>query len=151
LGLVTTIIGGEVCVATRLHVNSHRAETQQSAFIVESGHIVGKLLYSSTAMEIGFEDRALAHLQLVIGVKLRRGENLFFSWKNKINVGSGRSSIWIEPSIPLYFKFSGSQHPVINRAWVELLTESAYSSAGLIYHAEPGTEPTPHSLPQNRV
>ena len=99
---------------------------------------MGKLLYSNAGIEIGFEDRALAHLQLVIGAKLRRGEKFFFSWQDNVSVGSGRSSIWIDSSIPLYFKFSGSKPVSINREWLEMLTASSNTAAGLVFMAEPG-------------
>jgi hypothetical protein len=112
---------------------------------------VGKLLYSSTAMEIGFDDRALAHLQLVIGSKLRRGEKFFFSWQDNISVGSGRSSIWIEPSIPLYFKFSGTKAVTINRAWIDAMVATSNSSAGLIFLPEPGADGGATPLPLSRV
>ncbi|MCU1542258.1 MAG: ATP-dependent ligase [Microbacteriaceae bacterium] len=112
---------------------------------------MGKLLYSSAAMEIGFDDRALAHLQLVIGAKLRRGEKFFFSWQDNIAVGSGRSSIWLEPSIPLYFKFSGSKQVAINREWIEALSASANSSTGLTFLPEPGATQNPTPLPHSRV
>jgi hypothetical protein len=112
---------------------------------------MGKLLYSSTAMEIGFEDRALAHLQIVISAKIRRGEKFFFSWQDNISVGSGRSSIWIEPSIPLYFKYSGSRPVAINRAWVDALIATANSSTGLAFLAEPGAGAGVTPLPLGRV
>jgi hypothetical protein len=102
-------------------------------------------------MEIGFEDRALAHLQLVIASKLRRGEKFFFSWQDNISVGSGRSSVWIEQSIPLYFKFSGSRPVAINRAWVESLMATADSSSGLQFVPEPGNDSRATPLPQSRV
>jgi hypothetical protein len=112
---------------------------------------MGKLLYSSSAMEIGFDDRALAHIQLVMSAKLRRGEKFFFSWKDNVSVGSGRSSIWIEPSIPLYFKFSGSRAVEINRAWLDVLIATANSSSGLTFLPEPGAATGSTSLPQSRV
>jgi hypothetical protein len=112
---------------------------------------MGKLLYSSTAMEIGFEDRALAHLHVVIAAKLRRGEKFFFSWTDNLSVGIDRSSIWLEPSIPLYFKFSGSKPVSINRDWVVALTATANSSSGLAFLPEPGVPATTTPLPQSRV
>jgi hypothetical protein len=112
---------------------------------------MGKLLYSSNAMEIGFEDRALAHLQIVIGAKLRRGEKFFFTWQDNISVGSGRSSIWIEPSIPLYFKFSGTKPVAVNRAWIDALTATANSTTGLAFLPEPGAEGGATPLPLSRV
>jgi len=53
-------------------------------------HIIGKLIYSGT--EVEFEDRALVHLQIVIGSKLRRGESFFPSWNDSATVGAGRTA-----------------------------------------------------------
>jgi hypothetical protein len=99
---------------------------------------VGKLLYGSAEIEIDFDDRALTHVQLVIASKLRRGESFFFSWKDDVTVGSGRSSIWMDRAIPLYFKYSGGTHPAINREWLDILTASANSGQGLVFVPEPG-------------
>lgn len=102
---------------------------------------MGKILYGDAGMEIVFDDRAMAHLQLVIGAKLRRGESFFLSWKDDPSVGDGRSSIWLSAAIPLYFRYSGSKPVVINREWLETLTLSANSTAGLQFTPEPGTKP----------
>jgi hypothetical protein len=99
---------------------------------------MGKLIYGDAEIEIEFDDRALTHVQHVLGSKLRRGESFFFSWKDDVAVGDGRSSIWIDRAIPLYFKYSGSKVPEINREWLELLTSSANSGQGFIFIQEPG-------------
>lgn len=112
---------------------------------------VGKLLYSSAAIEIGFDDRALAHIHIVISAKLRRGEKFFFSWQDNSSVGSGRSSIWLEQSIPLYFKFSGTRPVEINRAWVDALIATANSTTGLTFLPEPGAATGSTELPKSRV
>ena len=98
---------------------------------------MGKLLYGDSLVEIQFDDRALAHLQIVIGAKLRRRESFFLSWRDDPSVGDGRSSIWIDAAIPLYFKYFGGRLPEINREWLELLTQSAHSSHGLQLMDEP--------------
>jgi len=103
---------------------------------------MGKILYGDSGIEVVFDDRAMAHLQLVIGAKLRRGESFFFSWKDDPSVGDGRSSVWLSSAIPLYFRYSGSKPVAINREWLELLTQSANSAAGLQFTAEPNA-PTP--------
>lgn len=92
---------------------------------------LGKLLYGMSGIEIGFDDRVLAHLQVVIGAKLRRGENFYFSWKDDPNVGDGRSTIWLSESVPLYFKYSGGKMPSLNREWIEALIVSSNSGQGL--------------------
>jgi hypothetical protein len=91
---------------------------------------VGKILYGDSGVEIVFDDRDMAHLQLVIGAKLRRRESFFFSWKDD-------PSIWIDAAIPLYFKYYGSKQPTINREWLELLTLSANSAQGMQFMDEP--------------
>lgn len=107
---------------------------------------MGKILYGDSGIEVIFDDRAMAHLQLVIGAKLRRGESFFFSWKDDVSVGDGRSSIWLSSSIPLYFRYNGSKPVTINREWLEILTMSANSTVGLQFSAEPnGTTNAPKS------
>ena len=105
---------------------------------------MGKLTYDST-MSVEFDDRTLAHLQLAIGAKLRRNEAFFFAWKDDPAAGDGRTSIWLHPTIPISFKFYGSRPPAINRAWVEVLMQSANSTQGLQVLPEPesGAEPEP--------
>ncbi|MFB2582767.1 ATP-dependent DNA ligase [Herbiconiux sp. P15] len=97
---------------------------------------MGKLTYDST-MTVDFEDRTLAHLQLVIGAKLRRSEAFFFAWKDDNASGDGRTSIWLHPTIPITFKFYGGRSPSINRAWVDALMQSANSAQGLMLLPEP--------------
>lgn len=97
---------------------------------------MGSLIYDSTIIE--FDDRLLLHLQIVIVNKLRRRESFAMSWRDSPEIGDGRSTIWLDPSIPLYFKFAGSRTPTIDRDWIELLAESAASSSGLLVTDEDG-------------
>nr|WP_307821513.1 ATP-dependent DNA ligase [Subtercola lobariae] len=68
--------------------------------------------------------------------KLRRSESFAMSWAVSAEFGSGRSSIWLHPSIPIHFRFNGSRVPAINPAWLAELTTSANSSTGLIVTPE---------------
>jgi hypothetical protein len=104
-------------------------------------------VYGSVTVQ--FDDRTLSHLQIAIVNKLRRGESFTMSWRDSTAVGDGRSAIWIDPSIPLYFKFDGSRVPEIDRAWLARLSASADSSLGLIVTDEEGT-PVP-ALPDTAV
>ncbi|RWZ64271.1 ATP-dependent DNA ligase [Labedella populi] len=106
---------------------------------------MGKLVYGDSDIDIDIDDRSLAHLQIVIGNKLRRGESFFFSWKDDPAVGDGRSAIWLDRAIPLYFKFTGSRAPAINREWIDALNASANSGTGLIFTDEPGQAHGPAS------
>jgi len=97
---------------------------------------MGSLTYGGTAVE--FDDRLLSHLQIVVVNKLRRHEGFVLSWRDCPEMGEGRSAIWLDPSIPLYFKFDGSRLPEIDRDWLHRLAESADSSTGLVVMDESG-------------
>ncbi|TAL43470.1 MAG: ATP-dependent DNA ligase [Salinibacterium sp.] len=98
---------------------------------------MGSLIYGTQPVEFKFEDRVLAHLQVVISAKLRRGESFFLSWFEEPAVGSGRNAIWVNASIPLVFCFSGSRVPTLNKAWLEEMAIAAGSNQGLILLEEP--------------
>ena len=100
---------------------------------------MGSLVYQSMVFE--FEDRLLAHLQIVIVNKLRRAEPFVMSWQVLAEAGSGRGALWFDPSIPLYFEFTGSRPITINREWLARLANSVDSSRGLIVVGEDGTPP----------
>ena len=97
---------------------------------------MGTLTYDVVS-KVVFEDRALAHLQIVIASKLRRGESFNFSWSRTVAEGSGRTTVWLHPAIPLVYEYSGNRPAAINRKWLELLMESANSAAGLQLVPEP--------------
>jgi hypothetical protein len=91
---------------------------------------VGYLRYDGQRFD--FEDRLLAHLQVVINLKLRRSESFFLSWTPKALSGEGRHAIWIAGGVPIHFAYSGSRVPSINREWVQTLALAANSSSGLV-------------------
>jgi hypothetical protein len=95
---------------------------------------VGKLHYGNQSFEM--DDRMLAHLQLIVGVKLRRGENFFMAWKAPALSGQGRRAIWVDNGIPIYFEYSGGREPKLNFAWAEKLADAASKGGGLMIMAE---------------
>lgn len=97
---------------------------------------MGKLTYDST-MVVNFDDRVLAHLQVVIGAKLRRGESFQMSWATDQSEGSGRNAIWMDPAIPLGFKYDSARALVLNRIWIEALMAAAHSAGCLRVVPEP--------------
>ena len=99
--------------------------------------VVGKLIYGAPTWSAEFEDRELAHLRVVMIAKLRRAESFAFSWGYEAAYGSGRSSMWLHPAIPLQFQFYGGREPVLNRDWIEALMLTANSPGGLELLPEP--------------
>jgi hypothetical protein len=106
---------------------------------------VGKLTYDST-MTVDFDDRVLTHLQAVISAKLRRGESFQFTWKDDPSIGGGRTTIWLNPSLPLSFRFAESKASSLNPAWIDALMRTANSTSGLQVVPEPANEPATHEV-----
>lgn len=92
---------------------------------------MGQLIYGSNGTVVEIEDRALAHLKVVMITKLRRSEGFAFSWDEELKNGSGRSTIWIHPAVSVQFKFYGTRQPAMNKVWLEELMSSANSGGGL--------------------
>jgi hypothetical protein len=112
---------------------------------------MGKFLYGSN-VSVEFEDRVLAHLQVVISAKLRRGESLLFSWRDSADSGDGRTTTWLHPLSDLTFKYYGHRKPNINGEWVEALMLEANKPGGLQLVEEPivdGGVPEGHHNPIN--
>jgi hypothetical protein len=82
------------------------------------------------------DDRLLAHLQLVIALKLRRHEGFFLSWSVGTAHGGGRNSVWIDNGVPIRVEYDGSRPPAINRDWAESLALAANTNHGLIVTPE---------------
>jgi hypothetical protein len=97
---------------------------------------MGKFIYDST-IKVDFDDRLLAHLQLVIGAKLRRGESFHFTWKDDASIGDGRTMVWVHPRVSLAYKFYGGRQPQVNRAWIEAMMYTANAPTGLYAVPEP--------------
>ena len=97
---------------------------------------MGTLTYDSKLTGT-FDDRVLAHLQVVIWAKLRRGEQFSFTWTEPARNGFGRTSIWLSPNVSLAFEYFGSKSPLLNRNWIDALSKSANSPGGLLLVPEP--------------
>jgi hypothetical protein len=115
---------------------------------------MGTLIYGNAGFSVDFDDRTLVHLQLVIGPKLRRQESFFFTWSNGVESGHGRTSLWMDRSVPMIFQCVDDTRYDINREWLELLSIAANSAQGLQLVAEPeivgeapGLHPPLHTTP----
>lgn len=94
---------------------------------------MGQLLYGSPPERFDFDDRTLAHVEIVIIAKLRRQESFTLAM---VTDGGARTSIWLHPSSVLQFTYDVAAHE-INRAWLEELVDSANTPAGLRITPEP--------------
>lgn len=89
------------------------------------------IYYGGAAEPISVEDRALAHLKVVIATKLRRNESFTLSWRHPEGDRPGRSTIWLHPSIPLRFVFDEPEQPTLSAEWITAMANSANSSGGI--------------------
>jgi len=92
---------------------------------------VGVMFYGNIGEPIKIEDRALAHLTVIIATKLRRHESFTLSWQHTADDPEGRSTIWLHAAIPMRFVFDAPETPELNREWIEKLAASANSSGGI--------------------
>ncbi len=97
---------------------------------------MGTIYYGGSATPINIDDRALAHLKVVIATKLRRSESFTVTWRHPDDQPRGRSTIWLHPSIPLRFVFDDPEPTELSREWIEELANSANSSGGITLIAE---------------
>lgn len=103
---------------------------------------MGILHYGTWDFEI--PDRTLTHLQIVVALKLRRGESFFLAWVTETDrTGSSRNVIWIDNGIPIYCEYDVGPIPLINRDWVETLSTSAATNYGLQVSEEGEVSPLP--------
>ena len=106
-------------------------------------------LYYGGSEPIQIEDRALAHLKVVVATKLRRNESFTLTWRHTDGQAEGRSTVWLHPSIPLRFVFEQADAPDLSRRWIEALAHSANSSGGVLLVdelLEPAETPAAESL-----
>lgn len=114
-------------------VRSPRAPRVAGAMVRPLAHIFRDMgsLYYGASEPIHIDDRALAHLKVVVATKLRRNESFTLTWKHPDGDPEGRSTVWLHPSIPLRFVFDESEAPELSRRWIEDLAHSANSSGGI--------------------
>jgi hypothetical protein len=104
---------------------------------------MGTLKYDGVAVE--FDDRLLAHLELVMVQKMRRQESFLMSWNDAEEMGGGRTSIWIHHAVKVTFHFTEAGNRSIDRPWLEKLMASANSPTGLFVTDVEGSAAHPAS------
>lgn len=92
---------------------------------------MGYLFYGNATEPIEIPDRLLAHLKVVVATKLRRSESFTLSWRHTDDMPGGRSTIWLQPSIPLRFVFHSSESETLDSDLLVRLAQASNSSQGL--------------------
>ncbi|HEY9306833.1 MAG TPA: hypothetical protein VIP82_03420 [Microbacterium sp.] len=116
---------------------------------------MAELIYGAEGDPVHMPEHLLAHVKLVVATKLRRNESFMLTWRHPD--GSGRSSVWLEPSIPLRFVFETIEEPAIDHALLANLAAAASSNGGLVLDladvrllgaSGEGTPPQEHRQPE---
>lgn len=102
---------------------------------------MGHLYYGNADEPIEVPDRLLAHLKVVIATKLRRSESFTLSWRHPEDIPGGRSTIWMQPSIPLRFVFQSDTESALDRDLLTRLAAASNSSNGLSVELDMLDEP----------
>jgi len=93
---------------------------------------MGNLYYGNTIDPIEMPDRLLSHMKVVAATKLRRGESFTLTLRHPEGAAAGRTTIWMQPAIPLRFVFDHPEAETLDPAILKQFAESANSSAGLL-------------------
>lgn len=92
---------------------------------------MGRLYYGNTNDPIDIPDRLLAHVKVVAATKLRRSESFTLSWQHPRGSAPGRTTLWMQPSIPLRFVFDVAESETLDPEILKRLAAAANTSAGL--------------------
>ena len=90
---------------------------------------MGSLYYGASRLRIEIDDVLLAHLQIVMLAKLRRGESFSLGWHDP---GAGRNILWISPSSELHFIYLGARMAKPQHELLESLAMEANTSGGIV-------------------
>jgi len=97
---------------------------------------MGSLYYGNVEEPIVMPDRVLAHLAAVATTKLRRSESFVVSWKGTAADGQGRTTLWLQPAIPLRFVYDQAEAMPLNPATLREMADQATSNGGLVLDAD---------------
>ena len=102
----------------------------------EGNEAVGLLYYGFESLPAEMPDRVLAHLKLVATTKLRRGESFTVTWRHMNGAGEGRTSLWMQPAIPLRFVFEAAEPEALDPEYLHALANAANSVSGIVLEWE---------------
>jgi hypothetical protein len=99
---------------------------------------MGQLYYGNADRPIEMPDALLAHVKVVIATKLRRGESFTLSWRHPEGETAGRSTLWLQPAIPMRFVFSSAEAERLDPVFLRDLANAANSAGGLTVDLDAG-------------
>lgn len=91
---------------------------------------MAKLYYGSDTAPVTLPDRLLGYIKVITATKLRRGESFTLTWSGAEGE-NGRSTIWLQPSIPLRFVFDSAEPEQLNGEYLRALADQSNSATGL--------------------
>jgi hypothetical protein len=91
---------------------------------------MGYLQYACEAQPVWIPDYDLAHLKAVAVTKLRRSESFTLTWVNR-GPSPGRTTIWMQPSIPLRFEFDCAEPIPLDPEYLRRIAHDANSGRGV--------------------
>lgn len=93
---------------------------------------MAQLYYGADARPAEIPDRVLAHVKVVTATKLRRGESFMLTWRHGGEGPEGRTSLWMQPSIPLRFVFENPEPETLDAEYLRTLANEATSGRGIV-------------------
>lgn len=95
---------------------------------------MGKLFYGSDPQPVEMDDRLLQYVQTLVATKLRRSESFTLTWTDRDST-AGRTTLWIQPAIPMRFRYTTDTPARLSGAYLRQLADQAALSAGLVIDA----------------
>ncbi|WP_279366231.1 hypothetical protein [Microbacterium testaceum] len=89
------------------------------------------LFYGSDTDPIVLPDRLMGYIKVITSTKLRRGESFTLTWTGTADE-AGRSTIWLQPSIPLRFVFDAVEPEQLAGDYLRSLADQANAASGLV-------------------
>jgi hypothetical protein len=90
---------------------------------------MGQFIYNSM-IHVTVDDTALAHLEAVVGAKLRVNEPFYFSWNWHLSTSDSRTTVWLHPSISVQYRYLAIRRPALDRIGVAQMLLQANSATG---------------------
>jgi hypothetical protein len=101
---------------------------------------MGRFVYGgSDSNAFTIDDRTLAHLELAIGTKFRRGEAFILTLRGReLPSGHGYREFWMHPAVWMHFHIERPEAArPLNPAWVAAMVAAASTDRGLSLVREP--------------